>query len=400
MSIFSRLFGRKGSKDKKEFNKIAQAHARAWSNVTFAQDAHKGSAQAYESMQRYINDNTLTYAERNETLRKVSAILESFKATCALTNEPINADMMELLRYSIIGWTTKESHPLLGKITQLVQRLLQNTSILMDNAHRKGIMSALLECYTVCSMRLQQDGFDDQQLAVIDQMIQGVQVDIQSNVGGERVLDDIGGLKNELNRRPIQIQYPTFKNYTEFKGTVSAAINAINVEVKSHGNALAEIQKNMKEILDTYNALPEDDSRISALEREYENLKTSEAATAAIVNMLSDRENQLITLQQSIAIVDAKADLSKYPEFLKLLRDTTYREVLSASKYNSIMVALDVIKQEVGGRIKPSPIIDPIPTKEKEERKSSLREAAEAQKAKKQDNTTVTETTETRHTLK
>lgn len=351
MSFFSRLFAifrRKGNGQgsSDEFRSLAQKHSKAWSVVTFEQDATKSSAQAYEAILRFINDNSVDIKTRTAVLKKVLAILDSFRITYEYTNEAISTDMSELLRYSIIGWTSEASHPLLDGVTGIIQMLLQNTSIRMTSEERKSIMAALLECRLACASRLAQDGFEADQAGIVEGLINGIRIDIQGNVTGSRILDSIQALKEELNRIPVPVVYPEFRNYPEFAGTVDAAIEAIRNKLRLTENELQSINANMESIRATYKTLAENDPRRDALSREYDVLKTREKAARSIAETMTNREGKLITLKEAISLIKERVDLAAQSEFIKIFRNTNYLEILSSDKYEKIMAVLEAYKAQ------------------------------------------------------
>lgn len=348
MSFFSRIFRRRrgNRRAQTEFRELAQKNAKAWSVINFDPGAHKSSAQTYESIQRFINDNSVPLETRMATLKKVVAILDSFRVTYEYTNEPISEDMSELLRYSIIGWTSESSHPLLDGVTGVIQQLLQNTSIRMSSEERKSIMSALLDCRLACSNRLTQGGFEADQAGIVEGLINGIRIDIQGNVTGSRILDSIQALKEELNRIPVPVVYPEFRNYPEFAGTVDAAIEAIRNKLRLTENELQSINANMESIRATYKTLAENDPRRDALSREYDILKTREKAARSIAETMTNREGKLITLKEAISLIKERVDLAAQSEFIKIFRNTNYLEILSSDKYEKIMAVLEAYKAQ------------------------------------------------------
>lgn len=367
MSIFSRLFGRKkrngkGRKSKDTFVNMAKTHSIAWANVNFATDAHEKSSQAHNAMRRFMNDESIDMQTRMEVVAKVSSILENFRTTCEYTGEPVSADMAELLSYAITGWTTRETNELLRGLTDIVQELLTNSSVRMSAEERKAVVAALMACRQSCAMRLARGGYSAQRENGIKEMLRGVLIDMQGNVGGSRILDAVTELNDELNWVIDEdIKMPTFTDYNSFRSTVGSAQQAYDNKLKAAENSLQRINKDMEAIRATYVTLAQNDVRRGSLQRKYDTLKIRQQACEAIAKALNTQLKNLYTLDQALKYISTFTDLTKYSDFAKLFKNMTYTDLLDPEHFAKTMAILETVKgMHSDHQYEPTPIFEEV----------------------------------------
>ena len=333
------------------------AHAKAWSKISTSAEAYRKISQAKESMNRFLNDDSIDWATREEVGQKVIAILESYGDANAYTGETVSESMAEVLRCAIIGWTSKETNAILCGLTELVQELLTNNSIHMSAEDSKAVLSALMDCRQSAAMRVARNGYDAQREASILEKLQGVKIDLQSNVGAGRILDLLNELNDSLNWviGGEDIVMPTFSDYNSFRSTVDRALAAFENKLRAVENTVQRIQQDMEAIRITFKSLPENDPRRNALRRKYADLKARAQSCEATANALNDQKTRLATLHQAIQYIGTFVDLTSYSDFTTFFSGTNHTEILSGDRYQQIMTMLDTLKN----MHKPTDSVDP-----------------------------------------